>query len=57
MATMARSSNMANQQENDLKAGIMPDAPGFGEDSPMYYGEVTYRNGNGDWIKNKLKRL
>lgn len=44
-----------DQQENDLKAGIMPDAPGFGEDSPMYYGEVTYRNGNGDWIKKQIK--
>ena len=33
----------------------MPDAPGFGEDSPMYYGEVTYRNGNGDWIKKQIK--
>ena len=30
-------------------------SPGFGEDSPMYYGEVTYRNGNGDWIKKQIK--
>ena len=45
-----------DRQENDLKAGIMPESAGFGEDSPMYYGVAKYRNANGDWIENKLKR-
>lgn len=44
-----------DQQENDLKAGIMPEAAGFGEDSPMYYGLVKYRNANGDWIEKQIK--
>lgn len=44
-----------DQQENDLKAGIMPDAPGFGEDSVMYYGMAKYRNSNGDWIEKQIK--
>jgi predicted dehydrogenase len=44
-----------DQQENDLKAGIMPDAPGFGEDSPMYYAHVKYQNMNGDWIEKQIK--
>ncbi|MDR0922251.1 MAG: oxidoreductase [Lactobacillales bacterium] len=44
-----------DQQENDLKAGIMPDAPNFGEDSPMYYGKVKYQNTNGDWIEKQIK--
>lgn len=29
----------------------MLDVLGFGEDLLMYYGEVIYCNGNGDWIK------
>ncbi|MFD1472921.1 oxidoreductase [Companilactobacillus mishanensis] len=45
----------ADQQENDLKAGIMPGSEGFGEDSPMYYGVANYRNSNGDWIKKQIK--
>lgn len=44
-----------DQQENDLKAGIMPDAVGFGEDSAMYYGIAKYRNSNGDWIEKQIK--
>ncbi|MDR0846976.1 MAG: oxidoreductase [Lactobacillales bacterium] len=44
-----------DQQENDLKAGIMPDAQGFGEDSPMYYGVAKYKNSNGDWIEKQIK--
>lgn len=43
-----------DQQENDLKAGIMPDAPGFGLDSPNQYGVVTYQNANGDWIEKQI---
>jgi len=45
----------ADQQENDLKAGIMPGTPNFGEDSPMYYGRAKYRNSNGDWIEKQIK--
>ncbi|AKP68246.1 oxidoreductase [Companilactobacillus ginsenosidimutans] len=45
----------ADQQENDLKAGIMPGTDGFGEDSPMYYGVAKYRNSNGDWIEKQIK--
>lgn len=45
----------ADQQENDLKAGIMPGTAGFGEDSPMYYGVANYHNSNGDWIKKQIK--
>lgn len=45
----------ADQQENDLKAGIMPGTTGFGEDSPMYYGVANYHNSNGDWIKKQIK--
>lgn len=44
-----------DQQENDLKAGILPDAIGFGEDSPMYYGLAKYKNANGDWIEKQIK--
>ncbi|MGG5358730.1 MULTISPECIES: oxidoreductase [unclassified Enterococcus] len=44
-----------DQQENDLKAGIMPGSPGFGEDSVMYYGIAKYRNANGDWIEKQIK--
>lgn len=45
----------ADQQENDLKAGIMPGTEGFGEDSPMYYGVAKYQNSNGDWIEKQIK--
>ncbi|MDR0299090.1 MAG: oxidoreductase [Streptococcaceae bacterium] len=44
-----------DQQENDLKAGIMPEIAGFGEDSPMLYGIAKYRNANGDWIEKQIK--
>ncbi|MGK0552618.1 oxidoreductase [Enterococcus faecalis] len=44
-----------DQQENDLKAGIMPGTPGFGEDSVMYYGRVNYHNANGDWIEKQIQ--
>jgi len=43
-----------DQQENDLKAGIMPGTPHFGEDSPMDYGLLKYRNANGDWIQKQV---
>ncbi|MBO0412560.1 oxidoreductase [Enterococcus hulanensis] len=44
-----------DQQENDLKAGVMPGSAGFGEDSVMYYGIARYRNANGDWIEKQIK--
>ena len=44
-----------DQQENDLKAGVMPGSAGFGEDSDMYYGIAKYRNANGDWIEKQIK--
>lgn len=44
-----------DQQENDLKAGVMPGTPGFGEDSVMYYGMAKYKNANGDWIEKQIK--
>jgi predicted dehydrogenase len=44
-----------DQQENDLKAGIMPGQARFGEDSPMFYGLAKYQNANGDWIEKQIK--
>ena len=43
-----------DQQENDLKQGIMPDAPDFGEDTPDKFGHVKYHNKNGDWIEKQI---
>ena len=43
-----------DQQENDLKAGIMPGVPDFGIDSPKNYGTLHYQNANGDWIDKQL---
>ncbi|WP_314060832.1 oxidoreductase [uncultured Vagococcus sp.] len=43
-----------DQQENDLKLGILPGASHFGEDSPEAYGKVTYQNQNGDWIHKSI---
>lgn len=43
-----------DQQENDLKVGMMPGTPGFGQDSPSHYGVVTYVNANGDWIEKQI---
>lgn len=42
--------NDVDQQENDLKAGIMPGADGFGCDTPADFGLLTYYNANGDRI-------
>lgn len=39
-----------DQQENDLKAGIMPGQSGFGQDAPQAYGHLTYLNQNNDRI-------
>ncbi|WP_054639518.1 Gfo/Idh/MocA family oxidoreductase [Lactococcus fujiensis] len=43
-----------DQQENDLKVGIMPGTEGFGLDTPSDYGELTYYNGNGDRIVKRI---
>ncbi|MDR0899922.1 MAG: oxidoreductase [Lactobacillaceae bacterium] len=40
-----------DQQEYDLKAGIMPGTPGFGEDVPQDFGKLTYYNQNNDRIE------
>lgn len=39
-----------DQQENDLKVGIMPGTEGFGLDTAADFGTLTYYNGNGDRI-------
>lgn len=39
-----------DQQENDLKLGMMPGSAGFGQDSPADFGNLTYYNQNGDRI-------
>lgn len=39
-----------DEQENDLKAGVMPGTAGFGADSPQAYGHLVYLNQNGDRI-------
>lgn len=44
-----------DQQENDLKLGVLPGAEQFGIDNPDSYGTVTYQNQNGDWIKKTIK--
>ncbi|WP_461218702.1 oxidoreductase [Lapidilactobacillus salsurivasis] len=43
-----------DQQENDLKAQIMPGTAGFGQDDPSAYGRLHYQNSNGDWIDKSL---
>ncbi|AEV95999.1 oxidoreductase [Pediococcus claussenii] len=43
-----------DQQENDLKLGIMPDDPDFGHDTPDQFGIVKYRNQNNDWIERQI---
>jgi predicted dehydrogenase len=40
-----------DQQEYDLKAGIMPGDVGFGQDAPQDYGKVTYYNQNNDRLE------
>ncbi|MFC4653296.1 oxidoreductase [Lactococcus nasutitermitis] len=43
-----------DQQENDLKVGIMPGTDGFGLDSPQDFGQLVYYNQNGDKIKKTI---
>ncbi|WP_125604771.1 oxidoreductase [Lapidilactobacillus bayanensis] len=43
-----------DQQENDLKAGIMPGQSNFGIDTPSAFGHLKYLNSNGDWIEKDL---
>ena len=49
--------NQVDQQENDLKAGIMPGREGFGLDSPADYGKLVYFNQNGDRIEKSIPTL
>lgn len=44
-----------DQQENDLKLGRLPSEEDFGQDTPNEYGQVTYKNANGDWISKAIK--
>lgn len=44
-----------DQQEADLKAGIMPGMAGFGEDNTFSYGKLEYLNQNGDSITREVK--
>lgn len=43
-----------DQQENDLKLGIMPGDENFGIDTPNQFGIVKYKNQNGDWIEKQI---
>ncbi len=46
-----------DQQENDLKVGIMPGTEGFGQDSAQDFGTLTYYNGNGDRIVKHIPTI
>jgi predicted dehydrogenase len=46
-----------DQQENDLKVGIMPGQHGFGEDTPQEFGELVYHNQNGDRLVKYLPTI
>lgn len=46
-----------DQQEYDLKAGIMPGDVNFGLDAPQDYGQLTYYNQNGDRIEKTITSL
>jgi len=43
-----------DEQENDLKAGIMPGTVGFGLDTPQNYGKLVYFNQSGDRIEKMV---
>ncbi|MDR3189667.1 MAG: Gfo/Idh/MocA family oxidoreductase [Lactobacillaceae bacterium] len=43
-----------DQQEYDLKTGIMPGDQGFGADAPQDYGQVVYYNQNGDRLEKVI---
>lgn len=43
-----------DEQENDLKAGVMPGTPGFGLDAPQNYGQLVYVNQSGDRIEKQI---
>ncbi|MFT9388929.1 MAG: Gfo/Idh/MocA family oxidoreductase [Leuconostoc sp.] len=46
-----------DEQENDLKAGIMPETAGFGLDAPQNFGQLVYLNQSGDRIEKHLPSL
>lgn len=46
-----------DQQENDLKAGIMPCTHSFGEDAPQDFGKLIYLNQNGDRIEKFIPSI
>ena len=43
-----------DQQENDLKVGILPSAEDFGTDTPQDFAQLTYYNQNGDRIEKTI---
>lgn len=43
-----------DEQENDLKTGILPGEPGFGLDVPQNYGKLVYFNQSGDRIEKYI---
>ncbi|MCW0953665.1 oxidoreductase [Weissella ceti] len=46
-----------DQQEYDLKSGIMPGDMNFGIDAPQDYGQVTYYNQNGDRLEKTIQTI
>ena len=46
-----------DQQEYDLKTGIMPGDSGFGQDAPQDYGKVTYYNQNNDRLEKFIPSI
>lgn len=46
-----------DQQEYDLKAGIMPGDMNFGIDAPQDFGQLTYYNQNGDRLEKIMPTI
>lgn len=43
-----------DQQENDLKVGIVPSDSNFGVDTPQEYGHIKYLDISGDWQGKRI---
>lgn len=43
-----------DQQENDLKVGIVPSDSNFGVDTPQEYGHIKYLDISGDWQEKRI---
>ncbi|GMA68816.1 oxidoreductase [Leuconostoc litchii] len=46
-----------DEQENDLKTGIMPGEARFGVDTPQHYGHLVYYNQSGDRIEKFIPSI